>query len=128
MKRIPLKKAGWLTALLFTGMLTSAQNIGINVDGSSPNANAMLDIKSGNKGLLIPRMDSNARKLIPDTKGMLVYDTTTSSFWFNTGSSWQNLATGVGWSLNGNSGTNGATNFIGTTDNTSLKIKVNNTI
>ncbi|MES2647045.1 MAG: Calx-beta domain-containing protein [Bacteroidota bacterium] len=55
-----------------------------------PNANAILDLSSGNKGLLIPRMDSVARKLIPNTKGLLVYDTTTSSLWHNDGSKWVN--------------------------------------
>lgn len=68
-----------------------AQNIGINSDGSTPNANAMLDIKSSNKGLLIPRMDSISRKAIPATKGMMVYDTTTNSFWFNNGNNWASI-------------------------------------
>jgi len=71
--------------------LTYGQNIGINSDGSAPNANAMLDIKSSNKGLLIPRMDSISRKAIPATKGMMVYDTTTNSFWFNNGNSWASI-------------------------------------
>lgn len=34
---------------------------------------------------------------------------------------------GSGWSLTGNAGTNPATNFIGTTDNQALEIRVNNT-
>lgn len=65
-----------------------AQNIGIN--NPAPNANAILDIKSGNKGLLIPRMDSLARKQIPNTKGLFVYDTTTGSLWHNDGAKWIN--------------------------------------
>jgi hypothetical protein len=35
--------------------------------------------------------------------------------------------TGVSWSLTGNAGTNYATNFLGTTDNTSLRFHTNNT-
>src|SRR5260370_25766200 len=70
---------------------THAQNVAINTDGSLPNANAILDIKSFSKGLLIPRMSSNARSIIPNTRGLLVYDTTTSSFWYNTGTQWQNM-------------------------------------
>lgn len=106
-----------------------AQNVAINNDQSLPNSNAMLDIKSGNKGILIPRMDSTARKAIANTKGLLVYDTTYNSFWFNTGSAWQNLAlvSGSGWNLNGNSGTTNGVHFIGTTDNVPLTIKVNGT-
>jgi chitinase len=65
-----------------------AQNIGIN--NAAPNANAILDIKSGNKGLLIPRMDSAVRKQISNTKGLLVYDTTTASLWHNDGAKWVN--------------------------------------
>ena len=72
-----------------------AQNVGINQDGSSPNANAILDLKSSTKGLLIPRMGSADRMAIPNTKGLLVYDTITSSFWYNTGISWQNLVGGT---------------------------------
>src|SRR5665213_3084296 len=68
--------------------IVSAQNIGINADGSAPNANAMLDIKSSNKGLLIPRMDSTSRKAIPATKGLMVYDTDTNSFWYSNGNNW----------------------------------------
>ncbi|HYV95283.1 MAG TPA: tail fiber domain-containing protein [Chitinophagales bacterium] len=44
------------------------------------------------------------------------------------GSSWQSLSGGggSGWSLTGNAGTNSSTNFIGTTDNQALVLKVNN--
>ena len=52
--------------ILFWGMLSQgvAQNIGINNTGTAPDNSAMLDISSNNKGLLIPRMDSTARKAI----------------------------------------------------------------
>jgi hypothetical protein len=77
-----------------------AQNIGINADGSTPDPNAMLDIKATNKGLLIPRTSTSSRLAIPDTKGLLVYDTTSSSFWYNDGTAWQQISSG-GASLNG---------------------------
>ena len=107
-----------------TGM---SQNIAINNDGSLPNAHAILDIKSGTKGLLIPRMDSTARKSIPGTKGLLVYDSSFNAFWFYNGSSWQNQVTGSGWALGGNTSTNPAVNFIGTTDNQPMRLRLNNT-
>jgi len=118
----------FLSASLFFLLYTVvAQNVAINNDQSLPNPNAILDIKSGSKGILIPRMDSTARKAIANTKGLLVYDTTYNSFWFNTGNAWQNLATGIGagWNLNGNGGTTDGIQFIGTTDNIPLTIKVN---
>lgn len=81
----------------------NAQNVGIGT--TTPNANALLDLKSGNKGLLVPRMDSTSRKAIPNTKGLLVYDSTYSSFYFNTGTSWQKMSGSTGGSqliANGN--------------------------
>ncbi len=67
----------------------TAQNIGIGT--SSPSPYAILDVKDNTKGILIPRMDSVNRKNIPATKGMMVYDTTTSGFWYNDGSAWVNI-------------------------------------
>lgn len=88
-----------LTAILTIGLNTFAQSVGINNDGSSPNPNAMLDIKAKDKGLLIPRKSTVTRLTIPNTKG-LVYDTTSNSFWYNDGNAWNNLAGGgTGWSL-----------------------------
>ena len=78
---------------------TNAQNIGINADGSLPNANAILDIKASDKGLLIPRTSTVSRTAIPNTKGLLVYDTTMNSFWYNDGSAWQQISNGA--ALNG---------------------------
>ncbi|MBS1655515.1 MAG: tail fiber domain-containing protein, partial [Bacteroidetes bacterium] len=87
------------------------------------------DVKAFNKGMLIPRTSTTSRTAIPNTKGLLVYDTTTNSFWYNNGTAWDNLANSNSvWSLNGNSGTDTSVNFIGTTDAHPLKIKVNNTI
>jgi hypothetical protein len=116
----------FLIAIAFCIVLAgNAQNVGIGT--STPNANAKLDITATDKGLLIPRMDSVHRKAIPNTAGLLVYDSSTSSFWYSTGTAWQNMATTAsGWSLTGNSGTDTSINFLGTTDNTALLFKINN--
>ncbi len=111
----------WITLLVPT---LSAQNVGISADGSLPDPHAMLDIKAADKGLLVPRTSTSTRLGIPNTKGLLLYDTTTSSFWYNDGSSWNNLA--GGWLLNGNSNTDPSTNFIGTTDAQPFAVRVNN--
>lgn len=106
-----------------------AQNVGIGT--ATPNMNAALDISSNSRGLLIPRTSTAARLAIPAVKGLMLYDTTTSSFWFNNGSNWIELssgaASGAGWLLTGNTGTNPAANFIGTADNQPLLFKINNT-
>jgi hypothetical protein len=90
------KKADLLNKKLFTALVifflfntTVAQNVGIGT--SNPSPYAILDVKDGTKGILIPRMDSVSRKNIPATKGMMVYDTTYNQFWFNNGSAWVNM-------------------------------------
>src|SRR5687767_9703078 len=121
-------------AVLSTGILY-AQNVAINADGSLPNPNAMLDIKSGSKGLLIPRMNTASRLQISPTQGLMVYDTETNSFWYNTGKQWLSITantaaaaatSGYGWSLNGNAGIVDGEHFVGTTDDAPLNFRVNN--
>jgi len=120
-----MKPLFFVMAAICAAMSLSAQNVGIGT--SSPNPNAKLDITAIDKGLLIPRMDSVHRKTIPNTIGLLVYDSSTASFWYNNGTAWQNLATATsGWSLTGNSGIDPNLNFLGTTDNNPLLFKVNN--
>jgi hypothetical protein len=119
-----------LSFILFSSIWnSSAQNVAINTDGSKADPNAIVDIKSSNKGLLIPRMSTAQRVRIPHTNGLMVYDITTKSFWFSNGESWQSMAAAAssdGWLITGNAGTIDNTNFIGTTDNVPFNIRVNN--
>jgi len=131
MKKICFLSAAWALFVL-SGY---AQSVGINTDASKPNENAILDIKSGNKGLLIPRMNTEARNRIPNTKGLLVYDTTTDNFWYNTGKEWQCIPNdddrgkkGNAWLITGNNNTKDKVNFLGTTNNVPLNIRVNNVL
>ncbi|MEP7143658.1 MAG: tail fiber domain-containing protein [Ferruginibacter sp.] len=94
MKHI-LSGAGVLMIILFSINRVSAQNVGINSDRSTPNANAMLDVKAFNKGILIPRTSTTSRIAIPNTKGLLVYDTTANLFYYNDGASWQKISNGA---------------------------------
>lgn len=82
----------FFTVLLFSFSI-QAQNIGVGTN--TPNANALLDIQSTNKGVLVPRMDSVQRKNIPNTNGLLVYDSSYQSFWYNNGTAWQRIAAGA---------------------------------
>jgi hypothetical protein len=104
------------------------QNVAINSTGTLPHASAQLDISSTTKGVLIPRMNGMQRVLITSpATGLLVFDVTTNSFWYYDGMSWINLAaSSTSWLLNGNTGTNPLTNYIGTNDNTDLRFKINN--
>jgi hypothetical protein len=116
----------FITGALLLTKQGFAQNVAINEDGSAADAHAILDLKSPNKGVLIPRMSTTARLAIPNTSGLLVYDSTAGAFFYNTGAFWQSLATGntTGWLLNGNSG-NPSSAYLGTRDRQSLVIRVN---
>ncbi|MES1216058.1 MAG: hypothetical protein ABUT20_11120, partial [Bacteroidota bacterium] len=117
-----------LIAFLFS-FLMYGQNVGINADGSAPDNSAMLDIKSTNKGLLIPRMTQSQRDLISSPSiGLMIYQSdSTPGFYFYNGIAWMMVGGGNNvWSLNGNSGTNSISNFIGTTDSVSLTFRANN--
>ncbi len=71
-----------------------AQNVAINIDGSAPDPKAMLDVKSNNKGMLIPRMTTAERDNIMNPPGgLMVYDTDIKSFFYHTGVNgiWKNM-------------------------------------
>jgi hypothetical protein len=109
-----------------------AQNVGIN--NPTPHAKALLDLTSSDKGLLAPRM-TEAQRLamfpISDatSEGMLVYQTNgIEGFYYYDGIQWSLISNDKsGWGLTGNTGTNPATNFLGTTDNQALSFRTNNT-
>ena len=65
----------------------------IDSNNSSPDVSAMLDVKSIDKGFLMPRMTSAQRIAISNPAiGLLVYDQTTLGFWFYNGTVWQDLS------------------------------------
>jgi trimeric autotransporter adhesin len=117
--------------LLLISYYSFSQNVGIGT--TAPNTSAALDITSPIKGLLIPRMNMpGILAIATPAKGLLVYDSAANQLMVNIGSAalpnWQSVASGnnSGWSLSGNSGTNPANQFIGTTDNQPLQFRVNN--
>ncbi len=75
---------------LGVGPLANAQSVSINTDGSLADGSAMLEVKSTNKGLLIPRLSLAQRGGIgsPAT-GLLIYQTdNTPGFYFYNGTTW----------------------------------------
>lgn len=109
------------------------------------NPNAVLEMESNNKGLLLPRLaltaPSSPAPLTAFVSGMLVYNTAstdslTPGLYYSDSVKW-NKVTVPGpsagplpfdnWSLSGNWGTNPSSNFIGTKDNAGLIVKTNNT-
>lgn len=121
-----------LISLLLSYSTKATSQIGIGT--TTPNSSAILDISNNSKGLLIPRMTAAQRAAIsfPAT-GLLVYQTDgTPSFYYNSGTpglpDWTKIISSVPgvWSLTGNIGTDPLVNFIGTTDDQPLVLKVNN--
>ncbi len=82
--------------ILFTLLLTISFNnlyaqVGINNDGSNPDNSAMLDVKSTDKGILIPRMTQAQRDAIASpANGLIIYQTDgKEGFYYYNGTDWK---------------------------------------
>jgi len=84
-------------SLFFLSIAGFSQSVSINTDNSSADTSAILELKSTNKGVLIPRMTMTQRNAIFSPKaGLLVYQTdNTTGFYFYNGTTWNNLSTGT---------------------------------
>jgi hypothetical protein len=80
---------------MFTCAIVLAQsNVGIGT--TTPHASAVLELKSTNKGVLVPRVTTAQRNAIASpATGLLVFDSTTGGFWFYSGTTWKDLSTGA---------------------------------
>ena len=70
--------------------------VSINTDGSAPHPSAMLEVKSTNKGFLLPRIDFNSRPN-PASAGLLIFVTANgplgnNAFYYYDGTGWVMLA------------------------------------
>lgn len=101
-------------------------NVLIGTSTSVPSA--LLNVNSTTQGLLVPRLTTTQRGAIttPAT-GLIIYNTTTSSLDYYTGTAWVSIPSGTltAWGLTGNSITAGS-NFFGSTNNVSLRFRTNN--
>jgi hypothetical protein len=73
------------TSLLFTTAM-NAQSVGIGT--TTPNASAILDINSTNKGLLLPRV-ADTSSIVSPVKGLVVFSNNSNKTWVYDGSRWQ---------------------------------------
>ena len=84
-----------LAALSLILTLSTQAQVAINTTGASPDPSAMLDVSATNKGVLVPRLSSAQRMAVASpATGLLVYDTTSVSFWFYDGMNWTELVSG----------------------------------
>jgi hypothetical protein len=90
-----MKQLIFLVLFLFS-MSAFAQNVGINDDGSSPDASALLDVNStaGDKGFLMPRLTEAQRNLIASpATGLIIYQTdNVPGFYHYNGANWVKLS------------------------------------
>ncbi|MFZ4520637.1 MAG: tail fiber domain-containing protein [Bacteroidales bacterium] len=128
----------FLILVLAVSVQSGYTQVAISNTNATPDPSAMLDIQSDNKGILIPRialLGTNSGVVPFAVNSLLIFNTATSNdvtpgFYYWNGSSWTRLAiggaTGETWTLGGNTGTDPASAFLGTTDNVPLVFRVNN--
>jgi len=103
-----MKNSVLLTAIFLIAGMSLQSQVAVNTTGASPDATAIFDVSSPDKGFLLPRMTNTARTSIPlPAKGLLVYDSTFNLFYANIGTpaspGWTALSTGNIWSRSGSS-------------------------
>lgn len=80
-----------LIALIFVSGGAMAQNVGIGT--ANPDESAILDLKSSNKGFLLPRLTEKQKALIPQpAEGLMIYQTDASQgVYLYQGGNWKNM-------------------------------------
>ena len=134
-----------LLSFLTTYNNTFSQNVGISETAITPDASSILEIRSTDKGVLIPRIQltsaTDVTTISNPANSMLVYNISSAGtepnnvisgyyYWSTDQSRWLligNINTlPQSWLLVGNSGTNPTNDFIGTTDLQDLVFKTSN--
>jgi len=137
---MPLTKAGifavkacavmrHILTLLFCLLLVfgSFAQGGVGINNPTPDASALLDLTSTNRGLLVPRMTTAQRDGIPlPALSLLIFNTSTDRFEYFNGSAWVPLVAGGGWSITGNADIDANENFLGTTNARDVVIRTSN--
>ncbi|MFM1874368.1 MAG: Cyanophage [Bacteroidota bacterium] len=84
-----------LSSILTVGSISAFAQTGVSINstGTAADANAILDVSSTDKGVLLPRVADHTT-VATDANGdygLVVFDTTTKSYWFWDGTSWQEI-------------------------------------
>ncbi len=78
-----------LIAITAIASFTLTAQVAINNDGSNPDNSAILDLKSTNSGLLLPRMNTSQISYISNpAAGLMVFNTDSSDFYGFNGNEW----------------------------------------
>ncbi|MDZ7878531.1 MAG: tail fiber domain-containing protein [Saprospiraceae bacterium] len=119
------------TIILFTASFNiSAQVLGKFGDNQNTlNTNAVLEIESTSKGILLPRLTTAQQNAMSSpSDGLLIYNTDSACFVLRRAGIWRSLCAaneGEAWSTLGNAQTIDGTHFLGTTDDVPLSLRVN---
>lgn len=119
-----------LFASVFFAAAVNAQ-LKVGDNPTSIQKSSILELESTRQGLLLPRLaDTTQINALNPPSGMIIYLTSDNSLRIRSGGGWKKLASMAdamaNWSLNGNTGTDSASNFIGTLDGRPFTIKTNN--
>lgn len=140
----------FISAVLFFAITTYGQGVKFGDNKTVINSGSLLELESTNKGFLPPRINltntTTWTLLGSGVTGMQVFNTNAgitgntsypvlaggTGIYYWDGNGWVGVAslstvTSKFWGLTGNSGTNSAVNFLGTTDGSDLVFKTNNT-
>jgi hypothetical protein len=131
------------TVLIFGSTVSVFAQIKVGDNPTTLNPDALLEIETTNKGLLLPRValtsTTDAAPLSAHVQGMIVYNTAdvpapgdvTTGYYYNDGTQWVRLAGDNSianeWMITGNAGTDEASNFIGTSDAVAFVTRTDNT-
>ncbi len=90
------KISGCIFLLVFFQQTFAQNNVGIGT--STPHNSALLEVRSNDKGILIPRMTQAARFAIASpTNGLLVFDSSTHRLYQYQQGQWQYMLTNSAW-------------------------------
>lgn len=122
-----MKKLNLILAILLISAGVFAQNVGINADGSAPDASAMLDVSSTTSGFLAPRMTITQRDAISSpATGLMIYQTDgETGFYEYNGSSWVRSSSLWTSNLEGGIYSNNNVGIGTTTPSTQLELEIN---
>ncbi len=137
-----MKTKSFLVLCIVLMRISVIAQVKIGNNSTTINTASLLELETTNKGLVLPRVSitsisSSAPLAAGLLTGTVVYNTNSTTtggsgvgIYYWDGSQWNFIAntttTASYWSLNGNGGTNAASNFIGTTDAIDFIAKTNN--
>lgn len=124
------RKIAVAIALLGVSLVSKAQ-LKVGDNPTSIHKSSILELESTRQGLLLPRLaDTTQINGLTPPDGMIIYLNSDKSLRLRSNGSWKKIAdlseATSNWSLSGNSGTNPATQFLGTVDGQPLVIRTDN--